>query len=140
MKAVLSVVLLSSSIALYQIAQKYIPKDLSPWFVLSFAYACAFLLSCIASCIDQNGLRFDQFQNSNWAVWLLGFAVFGLELGFLLSFRFGWQLSGLGLIANTLALLVTLPIAVYALGESMTWARAVGILLCVSGLFLVTKT
>jgi uncharacterized membrane protein len=137
---VLSMVLLASSIALYQIAQKYVPKGLSAWSTLAWAYLVALVICLFAAFLDKNDKgMLETFKNSNWAVWAVGLTVVGIELGFLLALRAGWKLAGSGLIANTFALLISVPVALFLVREKWSLLNFSGLVLCIVGLFLVTR-
>ncbi len=137
---VLSMVLLASSIALYQIAQKFVPKGLSAWSTLAWAYLVAMVICLIAAFLDKNDKgMLETFRHSNWAVWGVGLTVVGIELGFLLAMRAGWKLAGLGLVANSFALLITVPVALFLIREKWSLLNFTGLVLCIVGLFLVTR-
>ena len=42
----------------------------------------------------------DSFKELNWASYVLGVAIFGLEIGFLLVYRSGWNINIAALFAN----------------------------------------
>lgn len=69
----------------------------------------------------------------------MGFAVVGLELGYLLAYRMGWNVSLVSLISNTWVALLLIPIGIYVYKENMTLTAVSGVALCILGLVLITK-
>jgi hypothetical protein len=87
---VLSMIILVLSAATYQLAAKFIPHTLSPWHVLTIVYIIGVVLSVVAGLIDRSEQTLWQtFRGSNWAVFVLGVAIVGIEAGYLLAFRAG---------------------------------------------------
>jgi drug/metabolite transporter (DMT)-like permease len=136
----LSMVLLVLSAATYQLAAKFIPHALSPWHVLTIVYIIGVALSLVASFIDSSEQTLWQtFRTSNWAVFVLGVAVVGIEAGYLLAFRSGWRLNVTGVFSNTAAAILLFPIGVLILKERMTMLNIVGLVVALLGLFLIVR-
>jgi len=76
---------------------------------------------------------------TNWASLLLGFAVVGFELGFLLAYRMGWNISVAGLLSNTLVALFLIPIGFVLFRENISLTGISGVLLCIASLILISK-
>jgi drug/metabolite transporter (DMT)-like permease len=137
---VLSMVLLVLSAATYQLAAKFIPHALSPWHVLTIVYIIGVALSLVAGFIDSSKQTLWQtFRTSNWAVFVLGVAVVGIEAGYLLAFRSGWRLNVTGVFSNTAAAILLFPIGVLILKERMTTLNIVGLVVALLGLFLIVR-
>ncbi len=137
---VLSMVILVLSAATYQLAAKFIPHALSPWHVLTIVYLIGVVLSLIASFIDTSEQTLWQtLRASNWAVFVLGFAVVGIEAGYLLAFRSGWRLNVTGVFSNTAAAILLFPMGVLILKERMTTLNIVGLVVALLGLFLIVR-
>jgi drug/metabolite transporter (DMT)-like permease len=137
---VLSMVILVFSAASYQLAAKFIPHTLSPWHVLTIVYIIGVILSLIAGWIDSSEKTLWQtFRTSNWAVFVLGFAVVGIEAGYLLAFRSGWRLNVTGVFSNTAAAILLFPIGILILKERMTTLNIVGLVVALLGLYLIVR-
>lgn len=80
-----------------------------------------------------------EVRKINWASFALGASIIGLELGFLLAYRVGWNISIGSLIANTAVSLLLIPIGILLFKETLSITNIIGVLLCVSGLFLINK-
>ncbi len=73
----------------------------------------------------------------NWASYALGVAIVGLEVGFMLAYRAGWNISLAGLISSTTVSLLLIPVGLLAFRESLSAVNALGIAMCLVGLVLV---
>jgi drug/metabolite transporter (DMT)-like permease len=137
---VMSMVVLVLSVASYQFAAKFIPQTLSSWHVLTIVYIIGLVLSLIAGLIDSSKQTLlETLRGSNWAVFVLGFAVVGIETGYLLAFRAGWKLNITGVFSNAAAAILIFPIGVFILKERMTTLNIVGLVIAVIGLFLIVR-
>lgn len=75
----------------------------------------------------------------HWSVALVGVGIVGIEVGFLLAYRGGWPLSTTAVTATTLVALALLPIGLLVFRETLTPPRIAGLLLAVSGLWLLGR-
>jgi multidrug transporter EmrE-like cation transporter len=68
----------------------------------------------------------------------LGFAVVGLEIGFLLAYRAGWNISLAGLYANVIVALILIPIGIVFFKDQISVTKAVGIVLSIAGIIFIS--
>jgi uncharacterized membrane protein len=137
---VLSMVLLVFSAATYQLAAKFVPHSLSPWHVLTIVYVIGVVLSLIIGFVDSSKQTlWETLRTSNWAVFVLGFAVVGIEAGYLLAFRSGWRLNVTGVFSNTAAAILLFPIGVMILKERMTTLNIIGLVVAIVGLYMIVR-
>jgi multidrug transporter EmrE-like cation transporter len=73
----------------------------------------------------------------NWASYLLGVSIVGLEVGFLLAYRAGWNLGLAAVLVNVAASLVLVPIALLAFKDQLSWVNIAGVLTCLAGLIML---
>ena len=136
----LPIVLVVLSSLCYHICQKSTPSILNPIATLIVTYVCASFVSIVSFFIFVPKTNLiESLRATNWASLLLGFAVVGLELGFLLSYRMGWNISVAGLLSNTLVALLLIPIGLLIYKENISFTAISGVLLCITGLILVSK-
>jgi len=133
-----SFALLVLSIITYQISQKFVPAGLNPWHVFFLVYSVAALI-CLVFSLSSGISLLETVKNTNGAVWLLGFAVLGIELGFLLAFRAGWRASTLGLSSSIAVALVLVPVGLLLFREKLSPVNVLGGLICVVGLILLSR-
>lgn len=123
---------------LYHVFQKSIPGNVNPLGSLIVTYLTA-ALACILIfpfMPGQTGVV-AAFKQVNWASIALGFAIIGLEAGFLLAYRAGWQISLAAGISNAMvaALLVLVGLLFYH--EHLSLQNITGVVLCLVGITLM---
>ena len=126
---------------LYHVFQKAIPGNINPIASLIVTYLTA-ALACILVFPfippGQTGVL-AAFKELNWASIALGFAIIGLEAGFLFAYRAGWQISLAAGVSNVIvtALLVVIGLVFYR--EHLNLQNITGVVLCLIGLVLIQQ-
>lgn len=62
-----------------------------------------------------------------------------IEIGFLLAYRVGWNISIAPVASSVAVALLLIPIGLIAFKEHLSIANVLGIMFCVVGLILVTR-
>lgn len=120
----------------YHICQHRVSATVSPLSVLIISYAVALLLSLAGIVTTGQTMSLDSLT---WSNILLGFSILGIELGFLLAYQRGWQLSSIPLIVNgTVACLLYL-VGWQVYKEKISWCHSVGIFMVMLGLAFLQK-
>ena len=78
-----------------------------------------------------------ELRKINWASAVIGAAIVGVELGFLLAYRAGWRISVGSAAANAAVAVLLVPAGLLFFGEKLSEANFAGLVLCVAGLLLV---
>ncbi len=135
---VFSIVLIVVSNIVYNVCQKSTPPNANPFSALLITYLTAALLTLIASLFyrSEKGY-FHSFSELNWTSVALGGAIVGLELGYLLAFRAGWNISLGSLVANSILALLLIPIGILFYNEGFAFTQIVGVAFCMVGLILI---
>lgn len=128
-------VLIIISNTVYQICSKGIPSNASPYAALTITYAVGAVFSAALHFVIQPGTGLiHEFAKMNWAPYILGLVIVGLEVGWIYAYRAGWQVST-GMIIQCSFLAVVLIFVGYLLyHEAITWNKLVGIAICLVGL------
>jgi drug/metabolite transporter (DMT)-like permease len=140
MKHFLPLLLAVAGGVLYHIGQKAVPRQVHPFVAILLAY-----LGGIACCVVALVLApperpwLESLRAANWAVWLLGLGAVIIEIGFLLAYRAGWQISVVSVVVNISVALVLLPIGLVFFRESLSWRMAAGVVCCLVGLYLLSQ-
>lgn len=125
----------------YHLLQKSTPVHINPLITLIVTYGTATLVSIVSFIVMVSNADvlnlINGIKTTSWTSILLGFAVVGLELGFLLSYRSGLQISSASLISNVTVALALIPIGFLLYRESITSMTVFGVLLCISGLMVI---
>jgi uncharacterized membrane protein len=125
---------------LYHLSQKSIPKAANPLFVITIAYVVGIVACVLYAFAYPNEKSFlDTLRESNWAVYGMGLGAAVIEVGFLLAYRAGWNISTAAVVCTAAATLILIPIGVIAFREHLSVRNVVGLLLCMVGLVLVAK-
>lgn len=124
----------------YHLLQRTIRPDLSPVVSLIATYATA-LLACLIALPFVRGSAplSEEFGKLGWQSAVLGLAVIALELGFLLAYRAGWNVSVAALYSNAAVALLLLPVGLLVFGETMDTRKVAGLVCAFVGLLLLTS-
>ncbi len=125
---------------LYHLAQKSMPKTANPLFAIILAYFVGIAACVLYSLVYPSERSFvETARESNWAVYAMGLGAAVIEVGFLLAYRAGWNISTAAVACSTAVTLLLIPIGVLAFREQLSVRNVVGLLLCMLGLVLVAK-
>jgi len=140
MKSLLpSFAIAATGVVLYHVGQKSLPASAHPMVLLMGIYAVAFLLSAAALPLFPGPLAASWRSLPGWPLILVAIGVLGIELGFLLLYRAGGSLQWSGVAVNGIAAILLLPVALLVFKEQFSPARALGVLLTLGGLTLMTR-
>lgn len=134
----ITIVILSNTF--YHICTKSTPENLNPFASLTVTYLIGAVVSVILYFLTvKNPNLLTEYGKLHWSSFVLGIAIVGLEAGFLLMYRVGWNVST-GQVVSSIALAVVLVFVGYLLyKEAITVSKIAGILVCMVGLYLINK-
>jgi len=139
-KYVLPIVLIVLSNIVYHICQKSTPQGANPFAALLATYLTAAVLTGFAWLFYKSDKTFLQsFSDLNWTSIVLGVALVGLEVGYLLAYRVGWNISVGSLVANILLALMLIPIGILFYKEGFQINQIIGAVFCIVGLVLINR-
>jgi len=78
-----------------------------------------------------------EFKKLNWASFVLALAVVGIEFGYLLMYRAGWNLGIAAVLATGISSLILVPLAVFIFKDKISWINIGGIFVCLIGLIML---
>jgi len=133
-----SIILAICSSALYHFTAKSTPANVNFAVSLLVTYGVAFIvtLSTFVFFPAHNGVT-AELKKLNWASIGLAIAVVGIEFGFLLTYRAGWNLGIAAVLVNVVASLILLPAAIFIFKDKISWVNVVGIFVCLAGLVML---
>ena len=134
----IALVMLSNTV--YQICSKSVPGDLNPFASLTVTY----LVGAVASAVlyhlfTREGNLVKEYANLNWAPFVLGFVIVGLEVGFIFAYRAGWQVSAASVVQSGFLAISLLAVGALAYHEPLTASKLIGIVLCIIGLIFINR-
>jgi drug/metabolite transporter (DMT)-like permease len=126
------------SSVLYHVFQKAISPDVHPVVSLLVTYTFAFSLTLMLFLIfPLKGSVLESLKQVNWASLALGLAIVGLEIGFLLAYRSGWDIGLAGVATNVAAAILLLPTGLLFFREQPSLINILGVGVCILGLVMV---
>jgi drug/metabolite transporter (DMT)-like permease len=122
----------------YQYFVKRIPETINPIVSVIGIYVAVLVLAISSMVLfpAKGGLA-AHFRQLNWIQLAIAVTVFMIELGFLLMYRYGWDLSTGNLITGVVINLILVTIGVALLGEQLSPINVIGVALCIAGVVLV---
>lgn len=138
LSSVLPLALVVLSNVIYQICAKSVPDRLNPLASLTVTYGVGALVSLVLFFLLNRGADlFQEYGKLNWAPFVLGFAIVGLEVGYIYTFRAGWQVSTAQIVQSAALAVILIFVGNLLYKEPITWNKSVGILICLVGLGLI---
>lgn len=133
-----SIILAICSSAFYHFVAKSTPPSVNFSVSLLVTYAVAFLVTLLTFPFFpvQEGLT-TEMKKLNWASLGLAIAIVGIEFGFLLVYRSGWNLGIAAVLVNVVASLILVPVAILMFKDKISWVNVLGILVCLTGLVVL---
>lgn len=133
-----SITLAIASSALYHFVAKSTPANVNFTISLLVTYAFAFVVTLFTFFFFpiENGFT-SELKKLNWASIGLAVAIVGIEFGFLLVYRSGWNLSIAAVLTNVVASLILAPVAIFVFKDKLSWVNLMGIFLCLAGLIML---
>jgi uncharacterized membrane protein len=124
----------------YHLVLKLTPAGVNPLLSLMLTYALVTLSFGVILLLSPGGLEWrHELKQLNWTVLALAVAIVGLDLAFMFVYRSGFEVSLGALVTQSAAAMILLVIGVAAFREKLTGANAVGVVLCLVGLWLVNR-
>ena len=123
---------------LYQICAKSVPEDMNPFASIIVTYlvgAAASAILYFATGSGGNPVR--EFGKLNWAPFVLGLAIIGLEAGWIYAYKAGWQISTGFIVQSSFLAMVLLLVGFFLYHEALTWNKLLGAAICLIGLIFI---
>ena len=124
----------------YPLVLKVTPAGVNPLLSLAVTYAGVTVVFLLAYLLSPASVppRIAA-QQINWTALALAVVIAALDLGFLMLYRAGFDVSLGQLVTQSIAALVLLLLGVALFSERLTLLNAGGVALCVAGLWLVFR-
>jgi drug/metabolite transporter (DMT)-like permease len=133
-----SIALTIISSGLYHFSQKEIPAGVHPIVSVIVTYAVSLALCFVLLFFirPEQGI-WQAVKQLNWASYVLALSLIGLEVGFLLAYRAGWNIGLAAVLVNVVASLMLVPIAIFFFHDKLSWINIAGVLVCLIGLMML---
>lgn len=138
----LAIAIVVFSNVFYHLASKQVPNGLNPFFFVMISYVVGFFLALVAFVISAKNQNItvaflEQSRLINWTPIILGVSVIGLEVGNVMMYRAGWNISKGALVCNILLSFVLVGVGAVVFKEEFTIKHMAGLISCMIGLYLL---
>lgn len=123
---------------MYQICAKSVPNNVSPFASLTITYIVGAVFSTVIYFImDKEANIVKEITKMNWAPFVLGLVIVGLEVGFIYAYKAGWQVSTASIVQSSFLAVILIFVGLILYSEVLTWNKIVGVLICLVGLIFI---
>ena len=123
----------------YNICAKSTPREINGFAALFLTYGVAALVSLCAFFITAKQKNLPvELAKANWSSFALGLVIIGLEIGYILAYRNGWQMNTVSVTANISLAVILVIVAAVFYKEQITIRQLCGIAACAGGLLLIS--
>ena len=114
------------------------PENMNPFAALTITYlvgaaasgALFFLLGGHVGLVQE-------YAKANWAPFVLGAVIVGLEAGVVYAYKAGWPVSTASIVQSAFLAAALLVVGAMLYHEAITWNKLAGVALCMAGLVLI---
>ena len=132
----LALVVLSNTV--YQICAKSVPEGMNPLASLTITYTVGAAASLILYFVlNKGGNIVSEWGKTNWAPFVLGFVIVGLEVGYIYAYKAGWPVSTAQIVQAAVLAVILIFVGKMMYDEGITWNKIAGIIVCLGGLGLI---
>jgi drug/metabolite transporter (DMT)-like permease len=126
---------------MYQICAKEVPSGMNAFASLTVTYVVAAISSVIfffllGGSSEGAGLM-GEYSKINWAPFVLGVAIVGLEVGWIFAYKAGWEVSTGFIVQSAVLAIFLLALGYFMYHEVLTWNKLVGVAVCLIGLVII---
>ena len=122
----------------YQICAKSVPDKMNPLASLTITYVIGALASLVLYLVlSKDGNIIHEYQKVNWAPFVLGLVIVGLEVGYIYAYKVGWPVSVAQIVQSAVLAVILIFVGYMLYKEPLTWNKLVGIIVCLAGLGLI---
>lgn len=132
-----SITLAICASAVYHFVAKSTPANVNFTVSLLVTYGVAFVATLFTFFFFPTSSIVADLKQLNWASVGLAVAVMGIEFGYLLMYRAGWNLGIAAVLVTVLAALILVPVAVFVFKDKISWINIAGIVVCLAGLVML---
>ncbi len=135
------IILVVAANTVYQICAKSVPGDIDPLASLTVTYLVGASFSAVLYCVLHRGGAglLQEYAHLNWAPFMLGLSVVGLEVGFICAYKAGWAVSTASIVQSAFLAGALLFVGWLLFHEAVTPTKLVGLAICLVGLYFLNK-
>ena len=78
-----------------------------------------------------------EYRKLNWAPFVLGAVIVGLEAGWIYAYKAGWPVSTAFILQSSVLAAALLLVGYWLYQEPLAWNKIVGVVICLIGLVVI---
>ncbi len=124
----------------YQICAKSVPGGMNPFASLTVTYLVGALASGLFYvALGDGGNILQEYTKLNWAPFVLGLVIVGLEVGWIYAYKAGWPVSTAFILQSAILAGFLLMVGRMLYQEPVTLNKIIGIIICLIGLYFLSR-
>ena len=122
----------------YQVCAKSVPVEINPLASLTVTYLVATIMSGLLYVWLGESVDFlGEYRKLNWAPFVLGAVIVGLEAGWIYAYKAGWPVSTGFIVQSSVLATALLLVGYWLYQEPLAWNKIVGVAICLIGLVVI---
>ena len=123
---------------LYQICAKEVPAGMNAFASLTVTYLVGAAASGLLFLVTGNGANLlQEYGSLNWAPFVLGLVILGLEAGWIYAYKAGWPVSTAFIVQSAILAGFLLAVGYVLYREPLAWNKVAGVVICLIGLYVI---
>ena len=123
---------------LYQICAKEVPAGMNAFASLTVTYLVGAVASGLLFLVTGNGANLlQEYGRLNWAPFVLGLVILGLEAGWIYAYKAGWPVSTAFIVQSAILAGFLLAVGYVLYREPLAWNKVAGVVICLIGLYVI---
>lgn len=134
------IVLVVLSNIIYQVCAKSVPKEMNTMAMMTITYLVGAVCSAIVFFLtNKDGSLLQELKKLNFAPFLLGISIVGLEVGFIYAYKNGWAVSTASVVQSAFLAVALIIVGALLYHETITASKIIGIGICLVGLYFINR-
>ena len=122
----------------YQICAKSMPSNMNPMASLAVTYCVGAVISAVLFfALNRGESIIKELGKINWAPFVFGIVLVGLEVGWIYAYRAGWQVSTAQIVQSAFLAVALIFVGTLRYKETLSWNKIVGVAICLVGLVFI---
>lgn len=121
----------------YNVCAKSVPEAMNPFASLTVTYAVGAVISLVLFFVLGRGNLFAEYGKVNFAPFVLGVAIVGLEVGYIYAYQAGWPISTAQIVQSAILAIILIIVGTLFYKEHITLNKIIGVVICLIGLAVI---
>ena len=130
-------ILVIFSNTMYHLISKRTPATVNPFAALVVTYGTALVGSVVLLLLTKKASIHEEISNLKAVNYIMGLIIIGVEGGYMLMYKKGWEVSKGSLIANICIAVILVFMGAVLFHEKLNITKMIGMIICIIGIILV---